>query len=98
MVCLEGQLAATLDVSGSRHAITYTDAWLSQNGAYPLSQSLPLQPGPLRSDGMPGRATRRYSRCERFTPRHHLHRRVVESKRRLPSVTIAAVAARTAQI
>ena len=47
MVCLEGQLAATLDVSGSRHGITYTDAWLSQNGAYPLSQSLPLQPGPL---------------------------------------------------
>jgi len=47
MVCLEGQVAGLLETSGSRTRLTYTDAWLSGGGAYPLSQSLPLQPGPL---------------------------------------------------
>src|SRR6185437_3599729 len=47
MVCLEGQVAGILDASGARCSLTYTDTWLSTNGAYPLSQSLSLRPGPL---------------------------------------------------
>src|SRR2546423_7433151 len=47
LVCLEGQVAGTLDVTGSRTHLTYSDSWLSIHGAYPLSQSLPLIPEPL---------------------------------------------------
>jgi serine/threonine-protein kinase HipA len=46
MVCLEGQVAGVLDASGSRTQFTYSDDWLVGSGAYPLSQSLPLRPGP----------------------------------------------------
>jgi serine/threonine-protein kinase HipA len=46
MVCLEGQVAGVLDASGSRTQFTYSDDWLIGSGAYPLSQSLPLRPGP----------------------------------------------------
>lgn len=46
IVCLEGQVAAELEASGSHTRFTYADAWLSDTGSYPLSQSLPLQPGP----------------------------------------------------
>src|ERR1700738_1353787 len=46
MVCLEGQVAGTLEASGSRTLFTYSDLWLSRSDAYPLSQSLPLRPGP----------------------------------------------------
>jgi serine/threonine-protein kinase HipA len=46
MVCLEGQVAGTLEARGSRADLTYTDPWLRGSGAYPLSQSLPLRPGP----------------------------------------------------
>lgn len=41
-VCLEGQVAGTLETYGSRTEFRYTDAWLQSPGAYPLSQSLPL--------------------------------------------------------
>lgn len=46
MVCLEEQVAGVLEASGSRTHFTYSDPWLSRRGAYPLSQSLPLRPGP----------------------------------------------------
>jgi serine/threonine-protein kinase HipA len=46
VVCLEGQVAGTLNVTGSRIHLTYSDSWLSVNGTYPLSQSLPLAPEP----------------------------------------------------
>src|SRR5689334_14365333 len=42
LVCLEGQVAGTLDSAGSHTRLAYSEAWLSSNGAYPLSQSLPL--------------------------------------------------------
>jgi serine/threonine-protein kinase HipA len=41
-VCLEGQVAAVLDSSRSHTQLTYSESWLNGNGAYPLSQSLPL--------------------------------------------------------
>jgi hypothetical protein len=47
LVCLEGQVAGTLNATGARTHLTYSDSWLSINGAYPLSQSLPLTPEPL---------------------------------------------------
>jgi hypothetical protein len=31
LVCLEGQVAGTLDVTGSRTHLTYSDSWLSVN-------------------------------------------------------------------
>lgn len=46
MVCLEEQVAGVLEASGTRTRFTYSDPWLSRSGAYPLSQSLPLRPGP----------------------------------------------------
>jgi serine/threonine-protein kinase HipA len=46
MVCLEEQVAGVLEASGTRTRFTYSDPWLSQSGAYALSQSLPLRPGP----------------------------------------------------
>jgi serine/threonine-protein kinase HipA len=42
LVCLEGQLAGALDSAGSQTRLQYSEAWLNSNGAYPLSQSLPL--------------------------------------------------------
>jgi serine/threonine-protein kinase HipA len=48
LVCLEGQVAGSLEVTGSRIQLVYSDSWLSGNGAYPLSQSLPLVPEPLK--------------------------------------------------
>ena len=41
-VCLEEQVAAVLDSSRSHTQLAYSDSWLNGNGAYPLSQSLPL--------------------------------------------------------
>lgn len=46
-VCLEDQVAGVLETNGARCNFTYTDAWLGTRGAFPLSQSLPLRPGPL---------------------------------------------------
>lgn len=46
-VCLESVVAATLETVGSRIQLTYTDEWLREAGAYPLSQSLPLSRQPL---------------------------------------------------
>jgi serine/threonine-protein kinase HipA len=46
IVCLEGRVAGILETSGSRTHFAYSDAWWSGSGAYPLSQSLPLRPGP----------------------------------------------------
>lgn len=46
MVCLEEQVAGVLESSGTRTHFTYSGPWLGGSGAYPLSQSLPLQPGP----------------------------------------------------
>lgn len=47
MVCLDGQLAATLEASGERTRLEYEESWLAVPGSYPLSQSLPLRPGSL---------------------------------------------------
>lgn len=46
-VCLEGQVAARLEAQGSRVTLEYQEPWLSIRGAYPISQSLPLRPGPF---------------------------------------------------
>ncbi len=46
-VCLEGRLAAHLEESGQRISFDYQESWLGAAGSYPLSQSLPLRPGPL---------------------------------------------------
>jgi serine/threonine-protein kinase HipA len=46
MVCLEGLVAGALEASGARTSFTYAQSWLSKDGVYPLSQSLPLQPAP----------------------------------------------------
>jgi serine/threonine-protein kinase HipA len=46
MVCLESQVAGVLETSGSRTHFTYSDPWLSSSGAYPLSQAIPVRPGP----------------------------------------------------
>jgi serine/threonine-protein kinase HipA len=46
MICLEGQVAGMIEASGSRAHLTYSDPWLNRSGAYPLSQSLPVRPGP----------------------------------------------------
>lgn len=44
VVCLEGRVAGTLEGDGLRASFVYSGEWLSAPGAYPLSQSLPLQP------------------------------------------------------
>jgi serine/threonine-protein kinase HipA len=41
-VCLEGQVAGTLEGDGVRARFAYTSQWLEAPGAYPLSQSLPV--------------------------------------------------------
>jgi serine/threonine-protein kinase HipA len=43
-VCLDGQLAGSLETRGVQASFTYAESWLSQPGPYPLSLSLPLQP------------------------------------------------------
>jgi serine/threonine-protein kinase HipA len=45
VVCLEGEVAGSLEAGGSSIRFTYSDLWLRGSGAYPLSQSLPLRPG-----------------------------------------------------
>jgi serine/threonine-protein kinase HipA len=45
-VCLEGRVAGTLDASGGRARLAYSEDWLSARGAYPLSQTLPLRSSP----------------------------------------------------
>src|SRR5690349_12572911 len=52
MVCLDGQVAGQLEASGLRVHFTYADSWLSGGGAYPLSQSLPLQSAPLTGESV----------------------------------------------
>lgn len=47
MICLDGELAATLEASGERMRLDYEESWLAGSGSYPLSQSLPLQPGSI---------------------------------------------------
>lgn len=46
MICLDEQVAGVLEATGARTDLTYSDSWLGLGGAYPLSQSLPLRPGP----------------------------------------------------
>lgn len=46
MICLDEQVAGVLEATGARTDLTYSDGWLGLGGAYPLSQSLPLRPGP----------------------------------------------------
>ena len=45
MVCLEGLIAGVLETAGDRTHFSYADSWLSGQGPYPLSQSLPLRSG-----------------------------------------------------
>lgn len=47
LVCLDGQLAASLEASGERTRLEYEESWVAVPGSYPLSQSLPLRPGDL---------------------------------------------------
>lgn len=41
-VCLEGEIAGTVQTDGSRASFAYAPEWLRAPGAYPLSHSLPL--------------------------------------------------------
>jgi serine/threonine-protein kinase HipA len=43
-VCLEDEIAGTLEMRGSRVRFSYSEAWLSERGSYPISQAWPLQP------------------------------------------------------
>lgn len=47
VVCLEGQIAGSLTMSGSQPRFAYHEEWLALPGAYPLSASLPLQARPV---------------------------------------------------
>jgi serine/threonine-protein kinase HipA len=47
IVCLEGQVAGSLEMSGAQPRFTYDLGWLGSRDAYPLSTSLPLQPMPV---------------------------------------------------
>jgi serine/threonine-protein kinase HipA len=44
IVCLEGEVAGTLQGDGARASFAYAPEWLALEGAYPLSESLPLTP------------------------------------------------------
>jgi serine/threonine-protein kinase HipA len=44
--CLDGEIAGTVDLTGSRASSNYAPSWWQSQGAYPLSQSLPLQAQP----------------------------------------------------
>jgi serine/threonine-protein kinase HipA len=41
-VCLEGEIAGELEGDGSHASFAYSQEWLSGEGAYPLSHSMPL--------------------------------------------------------
>lgn len=43
-VCLEGEVAGTVEMRGSRVRFAYSESWLSERGNYPVSQAWPLQP------------------------------------------------------
>jgi serine/threonine-protein kinase HipA len=43
-VCLDGDIAGTLETRGSRVRFTYSELWLEERGSYPVSQAWPLQP------------------------------------------------------
>jgi serine/threonine-protein kinase HipA len=44
MVCLDGDIAGTLETQGPRVRFTYSEAWLQERNSYPISQAWPLQP------------------------------------------------------
>jgi serine/threonine-protein kinase HipA len=43
-VCLDGEVAGTLEMRGSTVRFVYSEAWLADKGAYPVSQAWPIQP------------------------------------------------------
>ena len=43
-VCLDGNIAGTLETQGSRVRFAYSELWLQERGSYPVSQAWPLQP------------------------------------------------------
>ena len=47
VVCLEGEVAATLTAEAGQPRLTYELDWVGVRGAYPLSTALPLQPMPI---------------------------------------------------
>src|SRR5919108_3806323 len=44
VVCLEGQVAGTLQGDGTHARFAYAPEWLEDAGAYPLSESMPAAP------------------------------------------------------
>jgi serine/threonine-protein kinase HipA len=46
-VCLEGQVAGTLELAAAQPRFAYSQEWLAVRGVYPLSTSLPLQKAPF---------------------------------------------------
>jgi hypothetical protein len=43
-VCLDGDIAGTIETSGSRVRFTYSEPWLDEASSYPVSLAWPLQP------------------------------------------------------
>jgi len=43
-VCLDGDIAGTLEMRGSTVRFAYDESWLDDRGTYPVSQAWPLQP------------------------------------------------------
>ena len=47
MACLDGEMAGTVNLTGSRASFSYAPSWRQSQGCYPLSQSMPLQAEPV---------------------------------------------------
>jgi serine/threonine-protein kinase HipA len=43
-VCLDGEIAGTLEMQGPKVRFTYSEPWLAEKNSYPISQAWPLQP------------------------------------------------------
>jgi serine/threonine-protein kinase HipA len=46
-VCLDGDIAGTIETSGSRVRFTYSEPWLDEASSYPVSLAWPLQPNAI---------------------------------------------------
>jgi serine/threonine-protein kinase HipA len=47
IACLDGEMAGTVGLTGSRASFGYAPSWSQSQGNYPLSQSMPLQAQPF---------------------------------------------------
>jgi serine/threonine-protein kinase HipA len=52
IVCLSGQPVGIIEEIGDQVRFTYSSDWLRQNGAVPISVTLPLRPEPYVTKGL----------------------------------------------